>query len=189
MTGWHALDEFLRTDPRDVGCEQAMDVLWGERDPAAAANNLNQVVHAARGALGPETIEVRDGLLRLEAEVDVDAFERAAADARRVGAPSAYRAALSLYGGELLPENRYDDWAQERRQDLAELHEELERELAGLGLAGAVRGLPLDASSFVGREHELRELRALLSGSRLLTLTGTGGAGKTRLALELARRA
>ena len=27
MTGWHALDEFLRTDPRDVGCEQAMDVL------------------------------------------------------------------------------------------------------------------------------------------------------------------
>jgi predicted ATPase len=169
--------------------EQAMDVLWGERDPAAAANNLNQVVHVARGALGPETIEARDGLLRLEAEVDVDAFERAAADARRVGAPSAYRAALSLYGGELLPENRYDDWARERRQDLAELHEELERELAELGLAGAVRGLPLDASSFVGREHELRELGALLSGTRLLTLTGTGGAGKTRLALELARRA
>jgi predicted ATPase len=169
--------------------EQAMDVLWGERDPAAAANNLNQVVHVARGALGPETIEARDGLLRLEAEVDVDAFERAAADARRVGAPSAYRAALSLYGGELLPENRYDDWAQERRQDIVELHEELKRELAELGLAGAVRGLPLDASSFVGREHELRELRALLSGTRLLTLTGTGGAGKTRLALELARRA
>ncbi len=169
--------------------EQAMDVLWGERDPAAAANNLNQVVHVARGALGPETIEARDGLLRLEAEVDVDAFERAAADARRVGASSAYRAALSLYGGELLPENRYDDWAQERRQDLAELHEELERELAELGLAGAVRGLPVDASSFVGREHELRELGALLSGTRLLTLTGTGGAGKTRLALELARRA
>ena len=27
MTGWQALDEFLRTDPRDVGCERAMEVL------------------------------------------------------------------------------------------------------------------------------------------------------------------
>jgi hypothetical protein len=27
MTGWQALDRFLRTDPRDVGCEQAMNVL------------------------------------------------------------------------------------------------------------------------------------------------------------------
>jgi hypothetical protein len=27
MTGWQALDEFLRTDPQDVGCEQAMEVL------------------------------------------------------------------------------------------------------------------------------------------------------------------
>jgi len=42
-------------------------------------------------------------------------------------------------------------------------------------------------SSFVGRRHELAELVALLSRTRLLTLVGTGGAGKTRLALELAR--
>ena len=169
--------------------EQAMDLLWSESDPAAAANNLNQVVHVARRALGGDAIEARDGLLRLKAEVDVNVFERVAADARRAGAPSGYRAALSLYGGELLPENRYDDWAEARRQELAALREALERELVGLGLAGAVRGLPVDASSFVGREHELRELRALLSRGRLLTLTGTGGAGKTRLALELARRA
>ena len=27
MSGWHALDQFLRTDPRDVGCEQAMEIL------------------------------------------------------------------------------------------------------------------------------------------------------------------
>jgi predicted ATPase len=169
--------------------EQAMDLLWGESDPAAAANNLNQVVHVARRALGRDAIDARDGLLWLEAEVDVDVFERVAADARRARTLAGYRAALSLYGGELLPENRYDDWAQERRQDLAELHEALERELVELGLLGGVRGLPVDASSFVGREHELRELRALLSRTRLLTLTGTGGAGKTRLALELARRA
>lgn len=40
-------------------------------------------------------------MLELRAEVDVDRLELAAADARRVGTPAAYRAALSLYGGEL----------------------------------------------------------------------------------------
>jgi predicted ATPase len=40
-------------------------------------------------------------------------------------------------------------------------------------------------TSFVGREQSLRELRQLLERSRLLTLTGPGGVGKSRLALEL----
>jgi predicted ATPase/DNA-binding CsgD family transcriptional regulator len=46
--------------------------------------------------------------------------------------------------------------------------------------------LPAELSSFVGRERELAELRRLLRKSRLITLTGSGGAGKTRLALRLA---
>jgi predicted ATPase/DNA-binding CsgD family transcriptional regulator len=47
--------------------------------------------------------------------------------------------------------------------------------------------VPLAVSSFIGREQELAEVSRLLSRTRLLTLTGTGGVGKTRLALELAR--
>jgi non-specific serine/threonine protein kinase len=46
--------------------------------------------------------------------------------------------------------------------------------------------LPVQLTSFVGRERELAELKPLLFGSRLLTLTGPGGSGKTRLALSLA---
>jgi predicted ATPase/DNA-binding CsgD family transcriptional regulator len=46
--------------------------------------------------------------------------------------------------------------------------------------------LPADVTSFVGRRRELSEARSLLSSSRLLTLTGVGGVGKTRLALRLA---
>ena len=46
--------------------------------------------------------------------------------------------------------------------------------------------LPAELSSFVGRETQLAELRRLLRKSRLITVTGPGGAGKTRLALRLA---
>lgn len=45
--------------------------------------------------------------------------------------------------------------------------------------------LPADLTTFVGREPQLAELRRLLRRSRLITLTGPGGAGKTRLALRL----
>ena len=51
---------------------------------------------------------------------------------------------------------------------------------------GATGSLPLELTSFVGRRHELTEAKNLLSGSRLVTLTGIGGVGKTRLAMRVA---
>ncbi|HEX5699553.1 MAG TPA: hypothetical protein VFX77_02815, partial [Rubrobacter sp.] len=52
--------------------------------------------------------------------------------------------------------------------------------------ARPLNNLPLQLSSFVGREKELAEVKRLLKESRLLTLTGSGGCGKTRLALAAA---
>ncbi|MFN2568121.1 MAG: AAA family ATPase [Candidatus Dormibacteria bacterium] len=49
-------------------------------------------------------------------------------------------------------------------------------------------GLPLPTDRFFGRSQELAALAATLSKSSLITLTGTSGVGKTRLALELSRR-
>jgi len=48
--------------------------------------------------------------------------------------------------------------------------------------------LPIPLTTFVGRERQLAEITSLLAERRLLTLTGPGGSGKTRLALEVAAR-
>ena len=78
-----------------------------------------------------------------------------------------------------------------------------EREWAArlLALAAASRGegemktremrtprhnLPLQLTSFIGREREMAEVKRLLSSTRLLSLTGSGGCGKTRLAMQAA---
>src|SRR5207248_8612640 len=49
--------------------------------------------------------------------------------------------------------------------------------------------LPEPLTSFIGREHELADVEAVLAANRLVTLTGAGGCGKTRLGLEAAGRA
>jgi predicted ATPase/transcriptional regulator with XRE-family HTH domain len=51
---------------------------------------------------------------------------------------------------------------------------------------GVLDNLPLQLTSFIGREHEMTEIKNLLGKARLVTLTGSGGCGKTRLALETA---
>ena len=64
---------------------------------------------------------------------------------------------------------------------------------AGAGRTGArepagalLNNLPTQVSAFIGRDRELKEVRALVASSRLVTLTGAGGCGKTRLGLQVA---
>ena len=58
--------------------------------------------------------------------------------------------------------------------------------LRSIGNLDLAQNLPVSLSPFVGREHELAEIHALFDASRLVTLTGPGGAGKTRLGLQAA---
>jgi predicted ATPase/DNA-binding SARP family transcriptional activator/DNA-binding CsgD family transcriptional regulator len=264
--------------------ERATQLLWPGSNPKTAANNLRGALHAARKALGPEGSEhliSDDGTLLLcpqgDLFVDAEAFEEAASTARRSRNPAAYRAAIDLYAGELLPGDPFEDWAEEGRADLRRLYLDLLTELAGLheergehdrafealqnvvaeeptdegvhtslmrlyALSGrqgealsqyerlrevlserldaepaahterlreeiaagtflpapsAVgspeittgevnHNLPAPTTSFVGREHDLVGVKRALAMTRLLTLTGPGGSGKTRLALEVA---
>jgi predicted ATPase/DNA-binding SARP family transcriptional activator/DNA-binding CsgD family transcriptional regulator len=295
---WHlrkagSLLKVLALAPRHrLHREQAMELLWPDLDPKAALNNLHYALHVARRTLEPSA-GAASGYLHLRGEslalspagpvwVDVEAFEEAATTARHASEPAAYRAAIDLYSGELLPQDRYEAWAEERRArlrglylslllDLAALYEgrnefgeaidalervvaedpthegahvELMRLYALLGrrrealsqyerlkdvlftefgaepeaatarlheeiwagtfppadsppagfapgeetpsLAGAIRhNLPLARTSFIGRERERLEVKRLLAMTRLLTLMGAGGCGKTRLALAV----
>ena len=57
----------------------------------------------------------------------------------------------------------------------------------GVSAAGGVHGFPAELTSFIGRAGPVREVAGLLEEHRLVTVTGPGGAGKTRLAREVAR--
>jgi DNA-binding SARP family transcriptional activator len=163
--------------------EQVMDLLWPDLDPESAANSLNKALYAARRALEPELVPGRPSLyLRLQEDlltlhspgrlwVDVEAFEAAGADARQAGGAEAYRSALDLYRGELLPEDRYEDWADSRREELRLLHISLLLEFAGLlELRGEYEPAIQQLQQVVAADPAHEEAHANLM--RLFALTG-----------------
>ena len=92
----------------------------------------------------------------------------------------------------------------ERYAAISEMREDLEnmgRKSTGKGgrqdqpesnsqvFAAPSNNLPQQVTSFIGREKELAEIKTLLGKTRLLTLTGSGGCGKTRLSLQAAEEA
>jgi predicted ATPase/DNA-binding CsgD family transcriptional regulator/DNA-binding XRE family transcriptional regulator len=61
-------------------------------------------------------------------------------------------------------------------------------QVASWAAADGVHGFPAALTSFIGRAEPMREVAGLLSDRRLVTVTGPGGAGKTRLAAQVARQ-
>lgn len=107
--------------------DQAMDALWPDLSPDAAAGNLRKAMHYARRALGAQDLIKLDGevlALAPDAElvVDVALFETDAQAALRAGDASACLRAAERYGGELLPDDRYAEWSEEPRERLGQLY-------------------------------------------------------------------
>jgi DNA-binding SARP family transcriptional activator len=159
--------------------EQVMDTLWPELGMSAASNNLRQTLHVARRALNPTMgsryLATRDESLVLCPEsslwVDVGAFEEDARTARRSREPAAYRAALDLYTGELLPTDRYEEWAEEPRRRLQETYLSLLLGLAHLHEELADYESAIEALRRVVSEEPTRE-EAYAGLMRLYALVG-----------------
>jgi predicted ATPase len=196
---------------RDHAREELAELLWPGVDAETGRRRLRQALSLLKDVLEPAEHGLAPVLqadrlnLRLVAgalQCDVHAFERGA----RTGQGAA---ALAVYPGDLLP-GFYDEWIVDERQRLASLHDELLRRApvaAGPAVPAAVpatapataspSGLPQPTEptslpSFLTRYHadasQLARLAERVQEHRWVTLVGPGGGGKTRLAVELARR-
>ena len=135
------------------------ELMWPDEPPGG--NSFHQVVYTARRALGDagSCVEMHDGVVTLAGNVwvDVDAFEAQAAEARALRTADAYRCALELYTGELLPEDRYEEWAQSRRAALHETQLALRVELAELQAEAGDRAAAVEALQRAVVEDPLHE--------------------------------
>ena len=98
---------------------------------------------------------------------------------RQADALAAYRRARDLLASEL---------GLEPGEELRRLEQAVLRQEVPAAPPPARHNLPAPLTSFVGREQDLARLERLLGEARLVTLAGTGGTGKTRLALEAGAR-
>jgi len=115
--------------------EQVIDILWPDESLASAAPKLHKAAHYARQAAGRlDAIVLRGDIVQLfpgaDLTIDVVAFDDLSRDALANHDPATARAALEHYQGELLPDDRYEEWAAERRELLRLRHLNLLR-LAG----------------------------------------------------------
>lgn len=179
--------------------EQVLELLWPRQATEAAANNLHKTIHAARRALEPELLAgaasrflvTRDRQIILSAPselwIDVEAFElRAARALRRDADRAACEEALALYGGELLAEDPYEEWAARRREHLRSVRRNIVLKLAAMHEAAGEpeRAVGLFAEA-LARDHSDEE-----AWRRLMSLSARAGDRRAALRyFEQCRRA
>ncbi|HET9169744.1 MAG TPA: winged helix-turn-helix domain-containing protein, partial [Actinospica sp.] len=191
ITGFRlrALLALLAVAPGEVRrAEYLADQLWNGEPPSA--NALQALISRLRRVVGTETVASRPTGYALDVDpslVDLCRFEQLA----ELGTPQAARDALALAGPEPLAE--FADVP-----DLAGLARVIETECGRLSLladqapptfveppAPRVVTLPL-VHRLIGRDSVLSDIQDRLGRTRLLTLTGAGGSGKTSLAKAVA---
>lgn len=128
-----ALVKLLALAPRRrLTRDEIIEALWPEASPDAGGANVRKAVHFARRALGgDQAIGVEGGAIDLwphgDVVSDVDRFEDAARRALASGDGDALASAAELYGGELLPQDRSDAWADPPRASLLALYKRVLR--------------------------------------------------------------
>ena len=175
----------LAMAPQQAHAREALvELLWPGVAQDVGRNRLRQVLSTLRSLFdedGQPPLFDADRLhIRLapgRLQCDAHDFEQAL----RRGELSQAREA---YGGELMP-GFYDEWVLEARRHLAERFERLEQQAPAP--ADLPDRLPATWTRAFGLEPVVARLHERLAGSRLVTIVGPGGSGKTRLSLEAAQ--
>ncbi|MCE9646443.1 MAG: adenylate/guanylate cyclase domain-containing protein [Chloroflexi bacterium] len=165
-------------------------------DAVRSACKSQQEFHKSTGDLN---LKVRMGMHTGEAELrDGDYFGGVLNRAARLmsvaygGQILLSQATAELVREQLTSNLALRDMGEHRLKDLTRpehifqlTHPDLPGEFPAIkSLDSFPNNLPIQLASFIGREKEIAEIRALLNSSRLVTLTGSGGTGKTRLSIE-----
>jgi len=166
----------------------------------AAAVEMQQAL-GSHGWPGGEQVRVRMGVHAGEAEwtaaglVGLDVHRAARIAAVAHGGQVLVSAAAALAGG-VPPTAGLRDLGWHRLKDLGRPEQIFQVCAAGLqaefgplrslGNPALPNNLPAQLATFIGRDREIGEVRALAGSARLVTLTGAGGCGKTRLGLQVA---
>jgi DNA-binding SARP family transcriptional activator/predicted negative regulator of RcsB-dependent stress response len=128
-----ALIKLLALSPgHRIHREKAIDLFWPDSPLDTAATNLRKALHFARRALGEhDLLALKNDIILLapgqELHLDVEVFETAAREALRRDDPAGCAQAAGYYGGELLPDDVYLEWVEERREQLRQLDARLLR--------------------------------------------------------------
>ncbi len=159
--------------------DAVIESLWAGVEPASGRKRLRNVLNRLREAVGDLVVREGDALVLVdETVVDAALFERRAheafAEPGTAGSIDRARAALGLYAGDALPDERYEDWAVEPRERLRTRA----LELLDLLAAGAVRDGDLDeALRLLERAVEIDRLdeRRYVHSAELLLRQGRRG--------------
>ena len=122
-------------DGHRLSRDRVIDALWPTLDVDSGAANLRKAAHFARKALGsPDAVVLKGGQVSLfpgeTLGTDVERFEALAKEALAGDDDDACAAAADAYSGDLLPEARYEEWAQTPRENLRSRYTELLRRSA-----------------------------------------------------------
>jgi len=172
---------------RSVSYREIVEDVWGLDGPENERAALQSVVSRLRSQLPSGSIESTTSGYRLAvAREDVDAL--VFADLVAAHDPSLAHRALELWVGEpWVPSANFDWFERDLRRDHATAVE-LARGETTRGESTQRSSIPAPLSEIVGRDSELAMIETQLAANRLVTIVGTGGAGKTRLAIEIGRR-
>lgn len=166
---------YLALYPGNHSREKLLELFWPESELDAARNQLSTTLSYLRAPLERELNQPFGALI---------VANRDWIGLREGGYTTDWTSLPSRLDPERLLPGFYDDFVLEAREVLRRQQESQIRPPGAL----AIQPLPADLTPYLGREDLKHQVETLLTQTRLLTLTGTGGVGKTRLALEMLRQ-